>query len=420
MEAQHAQSEPAPDVGPAYRYGKVWKYDRMAEAMESGELNVAELAVFNYLVHCRNSTTGESFPAISTVAAKLRISDKTVKRALASLESKGFISRRKRPSKDGRFAQNAYGFPVRRRGVILSITVGSSCPVPGDISTPLTEGKITTGIKQDDLSVTHYAAGTGPVQDSRHEESIQTTDSGAHGQSESALKRTGNPASTSRPRESETDKRKNLEELAAVILSTLPGKKIQLNLLRDEVEKLVAPGCNTYAEVLHQAEAYRGYLKRTGEEPAWRTRFFIIGWHERNWRSHADSVLRGRQETEAMRREVETQEREHWREKLERQEERRRQDEEWARIWPIAYPELSKQYSSYFAFVDAKFDGQWHKALAAGYHHDGFRDPKGATETVTPATPDFECQEHDAALAEPSEWHDEDNHDSSFDEVANG
>jgi hypothetical protein len=89
-----------------------------------------------------------------------------------------------------------------------------------------------------------------------------------------------------------------------VILSTLPGKKIPLHLLRDEVEKLVAPGCNTYAEVLHQARAYAGYLRRTGEEAAWRAEFFISGWDKRNWRWSADSFFQVRQERETFMRQA--------------------------------------------------------------------------------------------------------------------
>jgi hypothetical protein len=324
------QERPAPDVGPAKANGSFWKYSLAEQAVPF--LAGDEFRVYYALLNFANTKTGTCYPAMGTIADRLGIAPRTVQKHVASLQRKKFLtvkSGKGARRKSGAYANNSYAFNQPENWLVSDGEPGDHTNArayghtnerayghtnlrahghtnlraykPCKEDNPVVSNPVTSN---PDLSVTQGAAGAGHAQDSRHEESIQTTDSEPYGENESARKQPGNPASTSRPRESEAVKQQKLEEIAAVILSTLPGKKIPLHLLRDEVESLVTPECRTYAEVLHQARAYAGYLKRTGEEPAWRTQFFISGWDKRNWRNHADWVLQARQERETFERQA--------------------------------------------------------------------------------------------------------------------
>jgi len=65
------------------------------------------VTVFMYLKN-RAGKDGQCFPAISTIAADLKLSKRTVERALADLEKAGFLSREHRWRGKGGKSSNLY------------------------------------------------------------------------------------------------------------------------------------------------------------------------------------------------------------------------------------------------------------------------------------------------------------------------
>jgi len=73
----------------------------------SSDLPHRAVAVYMYL-RDRANKDGSCYPAISTIAADLKISKSTVKRALTDLEKDGYIKHERRYRKTGGNSSNLY------------------------------------------------------------------------------------------------------------------------------------------------------------------------------------------------------------------------------------------------------------------------------------------------------------------------
>ena len=71
-------------------------------------------AVYMYL-RDRADAEGKSWPAIRTIAAELRLSRSTVKRALADLEKSGFLTKTHRYRENGSYTSNLYAVTTKTR-----------------------------------------------------------------------------------------------------------------------------------------------------------------------------------------------------------------------------------------------------------------------------------------------------------------
>ena len=66
------------------------------------------VAVYMYLRERQNSMDGRCYPSVSTIAADLHISTRTVYRALAELEQAGFVERIPRSRASGARSSSQY------------------------------------------------------------------------------------------------------------------------------------------------------------------------------------------------------------------------------------------------------------------------------------------------------------------------
>ncbi|MGB4394665.1 helix-turn-helix domain-containing protein [Zhaonella formicivorans] len=77
------------------------------ESLYASELPHRAVAVYMYL-RDRADRDGKCYPAIGTIAAELKLSRSTVKRAIADLEKSGYLRKEQRWRENGGKSSNMY------------------------------------------------------------------------------------------------------------------------------------------------------------------------------------------------------------------------------------------------------------------------------------------------------------------------
>lgn len=101
----------------------------IAWAYEQQVGSASEKAVLLALADASNGHTGRCHPSVDRLARQTELGEKTVRRALLSLEDKGYITRHRARDGEGRLGNYSYTFPLLDNASLPPVTMTASPPV---------------------------------------------------------------------------------------------------------------------------------------------------------------------------------------------------------------------------------------------------------------------------------------------------
>lgn len=128
-----------------------WKLDLLDRMSADSRLSATDFRVAYRLFSYMDAATGDCFPRQDTIAADVGLTDRTVRKALVSLSSCGWLKIEQRPTPKGRGKSNLYHFG--------DVATGNKVPVNGVITgATVPVNASTTGNSAQDFRKTASAA----------------------------------------------------------------------------------------------------------------------------------------------------------------------------------------------------------------------------------------------------------------------